>query len=71
MMNLVLWIDDVESLPQPAILKPVPLWTGKQIFSLVLPKIQYVRYNICYRMWHHMCAAQRNTYGGAIFTNKV
>lgn len=40
-----MWIDDIESLPQPAILKPVPLWTGKQIFSLVLPKIQYVRYN--------------------------
>lgn len=25
-------------LPKPAILKPVPLWTGKQLFSLVCPK---------------------------------
>jgi DNA-directed RNA polymerase II subunit RPB1 len=24
-------------MPHPAILKPKPLWTGKQIFSLVIP----------------------------------
>jgi DNA-directed RNA polymerase II subunit RPB1 len=34
-----MWIDDLDKLPQPAILKPKPLWTGKQIFSLVLPII--------------------------------
>ena len=39
-MNLIMWIGDYNgSLPVPAILKPVPLWTGKQIFSLLLPKI--------------------------------
>jgi DNA-directed RNA polymerase, beta'' subunit/160 kD subunit len=31
------------SLPVPAILKPKPLWTGKQIFSLILPVIDLVR----------------------------
>ena len=25
-------------LPIPAILKPVPLWTGKQVMSLIIPK---------------------------------
>ena len=29
-----------DKLPPPAILKPVPLWTGKQLFSLLLPPIQ-------------------------------
>lgn len=24
-------------MPQPAILKPKPLWTGKQLFSLIIP----------------------------------
>ena len=24
-------------LPQPAILKPRPLWTGKQVFTLIIP----------------------------------
>jgi len=44
-MNLLMWIDDVEEIPLPAILKPKPLWTGKQVFSLLIPKIQYMRYN--------------------------
>ena len=28
----------LQALPQPAILKPVPLWTGKQLVSLALPE---------------------------------
>ena len=38
-MNILMFIDyDLEKgLPQPAILKPKPLWTGKQILSLVIP----------------------------------
>lgn len=28
-------------IPTPAILKPKPLWTGKQIFSCILPKLHY------------------------------
>jgi DNA-directed RNA polymerase II subunit RPB1 len=40
MMNLLMWVDyDLEKgLPQPAILKPKPLWTGKQVLSLVIPE---------------------------------
>ena len=44
-MNLLMWLD-VEGelkakLPTPAILKPRPLWTGKQILSLVIPKVNF------------------------------
>lgn len=38
-MNLIMWIDDWDGvLPMPAIMKPEPLWTGKQIVSLIIPK---------------------------------
>lgn len=38
MMNLMMWIPDWDGkLIQPAILKPQPLWTGKQIFSMIIP----------------------------------
>ena len=30
---------EFEDLPEPAILKPVPLWTGKQLLSTILPTI--------------------------------
>ncbi|MCQ2816410.1 MAG: DNA-directed RNA polymerase subunit A' [archaeon] len=44
-MNLVMWINDFDGkLPMPAIVKPIPLWTGKQIFSLILPKVNLRRY---------------------------
>jgi len=34
-----MWIDNWEGdLPMPAILKPEPLWTGKQIMSLIIPE---------------------------------
>ena len=47
-MNLVIWIENREGrshtedllpgeLPMPAILKPEPLWTGKQVMSLIIP----------------------------------
>nr|QYA18716.1 DNA-directed RNA polymerase II subunit 1 [Clandestinovirus] len=36
------WTDKIRDqphiLPMPAILKPVPMWTGKQIISLLIPK---------------------------------
>jgi DNA-directed RNA polymerase II subunit RPB1 len=39
-MNLCMWLDDWNGvLPVPAILKPVELWTGKQIFSFILPNV--------------------------------
>lgn len=38
-MNLIMWIDNWEGeLPMPAILKPKPLWTGKQIMTLIIPE---------------------------------
>lgn len=39
LMNLTMWIDDCDKIPAPAILKPKPLWSGKQVFSLLLPKV--------------------------------
>ncbi|KAF9034222.1 beta and beta-prime subunits of DNA dependent RNA-polymerase [Hymenopellis radicata] len=37
--NILLWVPDWDgSVPTPAILKPKPLWTGKQILSMTIPK---------------------------------
>lgn len=37
-MNVLLWVPNWDgSIPTPAILKPRPRWTGKQIISLVIP----------------------------------
>jgi DNA-directed RNA polymerase II subunit RPB1 len=37
-MNLMLWVPNWDGvIPQPAILKPRPRWTGKQMISLVIP----------------------------------
>ena len=44
-MNLVLWMNPKlieliisEGLPIPAIIKPIHLWTGKQVISLIFPR---------------------------------
>jgi len=38
--NILMWVVDWDGrIPPPAIYKPVELWTGKQIISLILPKI--------------------------------
>ena len=38
MMNLLMFLPTWDGkMPQPAILKPKPLWTGKQLFSLIIP----------------------------------
>ncbi len=38
-MNILMWWEDFDGkLPQPTILKPWPLWTGKQVVSLIIPK---------------------------------
>ena len=38
-MNVLLWVPDWDGvIPQPAIIKPRPKWTGKQIISLVIPE---------------------------------
>ena len=37
-MNICMWLPDWDGrIPEPAIVKPVPLWTGKQILSLIVP----------------------------------
>ncbi|KAI5303594.1 hypothetical protein KEM56_007384 [Ascosphaera pollenicola] len=37
-MNIMMWVPDWDGvIPQPAIIKPRPRWTGKQIISMVLP----------------------------------
>lgn len=47
MMNLLMHVGDWDGyIPEPAIYKPRPLWTGKQIFSLILPSVNLIRYNI-------------------------
>ena len=35
--NILLWVPDWDgSVPTPAIIKPKPLWTGKQIFNVLM-----------------------------------
>jgi DNA-directed RNA polymerase II subunit RPB1 len=43
-MNIMLWQENYDGrVPVPAILKPTPLWTGKQVFSLFIPSVANVR----------------------------
>jgi DNA-directed RNA polymerase II subunit RPB1 len=37
--NILLWLPDWDgTIPTPCILKPKPMWTGKQLLSLCIPK---------------------------------
>ncbi|KAI2614853.1 beta and beta-prime subunits of DNA dependent RNA-polymerase [Hypoxylon sp. NC1633] len=37
--NTLMWVPDWDGIiPHPAILKPTPRWTGKQIVSMIIPK---------------------------------
>ncbi|KAJ7944104.1 DNA-directed RNA polymerase subunit [Quillaja saponaria] len=49
-MNILMWWEDFDwEIPAPTILKPEPLWTGKQVFNLIIPKrINLIRYS----SWH-------------------
>mmetsp|Transcript_19249 Transcript_19249/g.32787 ORF Transcript_19249/g.32787 Transcript_19249/m.32787 type:complete len:862 (-) Transcript_19249:724-3309(-) len=38
-MNLMMWLEFDGEIPMPAILKPKPLWTGKQVISTLLKNI--------------------------------
>ena len=60
-MNIINLITDFdfknEKMPIPCIIKPKPLWSGKQIFSLILPKkLNFSRYreetpeNLCNKL---------------------
>ncbi|OLL22690.1 DNA-directed RNA polymerase II subunit rpb1 [Neolecta irregularis DAH-3] len=38
-MNILMWIPEWDgTVPMPAIIKPKPLWSGKQILSMVIPR---------------------------------
>lgn len=38
-MSMLFWIPQWDGvIPQPAILKPKPLWSGKQLFSMAIPR---------------------------------
>ena len=42
--NLLMWLEDWNGyVPAPAIIKPRPLWTGKQVVSLFLPSVNLRR----------------------------
>ena len=49
LMNLLMWLPHWDGrVPTPAILKPKPLWTGKQVVSLIIPgKVNLIRYHRC------------------------
>jgi DNA-directed RNA polymerase II subunit RPB1 len=39
MMNILMWLESWDgTVPTPTILKPKQLWTGKQVFSLIIPR---------------------------------
>ncbi|CAM1504094.1 Fc.00g016850.m01.CDS01 [Cosmosporella sp. VM-42] len=43
-MNTMLWVNGWDGIiPQPAILKPRPRWTGKQIISMIIPDVVNLR----------------------------
>ena len=43
-MNILMWLEDWDGrVPMPAILKPEPLWTGKQVVNLIIPKVNIRR----------------------------
>lgn len=46
LMNLLMSIETFDGrIPTPAILKPKPLWTGKQLISLILPDVNLERFS--------------------------
>lgn len=54
-MHLLMWMPSWDGvMPEPAILKPEPLWTGKQLFTMLLPDVELVRNNA----WHQDSAEE-------------
>lgn len=55
LMNILMFVEyDLErGLPQPAILKPKPLWSGKQVISLVIPDTINAEYGGGYEKVDH------------------
>jgi DNA-directed RNA polymerase II subunit RPB1 len=45
-MNLAMWVGGWDGrLPEPALLRPVPLWTGKQLLTMILPRVNLVGFH--------------------------
>lgn len=45
--NILLWVANWDGqIPPPAIIKPRPLWTGKQILSMCIPKGINIRHSL-------------------------
>lgn len=57
-MNLMLWVKSFNGeLPVPTIIKPKPLWTGKQIISMIIPDVNLKRFygskdKLGHKNWH-------------------
>jgi DNA-directed RNA polymerase II subunit RPB1 len=44
LMNILMWLEDWDgAVPLPAVLKPRPLWTGKQVVSMFMPRVNLER----------------------------
>ncbi|PSC72236.1 DNA-directed RNA polymerase II subunit 1 [Micractinium conductrix] len=44
LMNVLMWLEDWDgNVPVPAVLKPRPLWTGKQVVSMFMPRVNLER----------------------------
>jgi DNA-directed RNA polymerase II subunit RPB1 len=58
-MNLIMWLPKFDGkLPIPAVLKPVELWTGRQLSSMLLPPITLLKYSTtgqCQLRKFHSC----------------
>lgn len=45
-----MWLEEWDGkVPMPAILKPRPLWSGKQIVNMFLPRVNLRRYASWYK----------------------
>jgi len=43
-MNILMWLENWDGkVPKPAILKPEPLWTGKQVFTMFVPDVSLLK----------------------------
>eukprot|EP00253_Pinus_taeda_P007579 PITA_07579 len=63
-MNILMWWEDFDGkIPVPTILKPRPIWTGKQVFNLIIPKqINLIRH----ASWHLDSESELTTPGDTV-----
>ncbi|EEB13940.1 predicted protein [Pediculus humanus corporis] len=73
MMNILMFLPIWDGkMPQPAILKPKPLWTGKQVFSLIIPgNVNMIRTHSTHPDEeddgpYNCCGARRTYYGNFV-----